>query len=59
MSKGIRGLITYAAEEYDFRPSKTRYVLKCEICDEARRFLVVDLGIHTKELQPDEYYLMD
>jgi hypothetical protein len=54
---GIGGLLSYAAEEYDFEPSKAAYGTKCELCYEIRRFMVVDRGLDSHELQPQGHYL--
>ncbi len=56
--QGIREFLAYAAKEYGFRPSQAHYGLKCELCYEIRRFLVVEKDIHSQELQPREHYLL-
>jgi hypothetical protein len=56
-SGGIGEFVSYAAEAYGFGASKPTYASKCELCYEIRRFLVVDQGIDSKELQPRGHYL--
>lgn len=55
--KGIGEFLEYAAEEYGFKTSETGYASKCELCHEIRRFLVVDQGVDSHELQPRGHYL--
>jgi len=55
--KGIGEFVSYATGEYDFKASDTRYASKCALCYEIRRFLVVDQGIDSHELQPCGHYL--
>ena len=56
-SKGIGGLLAFAAEEYGFVASKSAYASKCELCYEVRRHLAVDTDVDSHELQPLEHYL--
>jgi hypothetical protein len=56
-SGGIGEFVAYAAETYGFKASKPAYASKCELCYEIRRFLMVDRGIDSKELQPHGHYL--
>jgi len=56
-SKGISEFVTYATEKYNFTPSKSKYALKCELCYDVRRFLVVEKEVDSKELQPHGHYL--
>lgn len=56
-SNGIGGFLAYVTSLYDFKPSKTEYWLKCELCYEIRRFLVVDKDVESWELQPAGHYL--
>jgi hypothetical protein len=58
-TKGIGGLLSYAVEKYDFQASKTLYAIKCELCYEVRRSLVIDHDVHSRELQPLGHYLND
>ena len=55
-SEGIGALFDYAAPK-GFTPSETGYASKCSLCYAIRRFLVVDKGINSKELQPVGHYL--
>lgn len=56
-SKGIGEFVSYISKEYDFKAHKLTYASKCELCYEVRRYLVVDKGIKSKELQPYGHYL--
>jgi hypothetical protein len=56
-SKGVGEFASYATEVYDFRASKAAYGSKCELCYEIRRFLVVEKGVNSKELQPQGHYV--
>ncbi len=53
--RGIAGLYEMVSEEYDFQP-KDRYLSKCHLCTEIRRFLVVLCGADFKDLQPKGFY---
>jgi hypothetical protein len=53
--KGIAGLFDFVTNRYDFRPSKG-YVSKCHLCFDLRRYLVLNKGIISRELQPKGYY---
>lgn len=55
-TKGINGLLEYACQNYDFKP-KEKYISKCDICCDIRKFLVKDCELRTKELQPSEFYM--
>lgn len=56
-SKGIGSFVHYAAERYGFQPSRSSYGWKCELCFEARRYLVIHQKVESKELQPPGHYL--
>jgi hypothetical protein len=56
-SGGIGEFVSYAAEAYGFEAPKPTYASKCELCFEVRRFLVVDRGGDSKELQPRGHYI--
>jgi len=53
---GVGGLLQYAKENYDFKPAKTGYAHKCELCAEIRFFLVNQAGVTSHELQPVRHY---
>jgi hypothetical protein len=52
---GVARLLAEAAES-GFKPKKTAYASKCELCVEARGFLAVEAKAATKDLRPLEYY---
>lgn len=52
---GINGLYNLACEEHGFAASE-RYLSKCHLCFEIRRFLVIEKNIQTRELQPRSFY---
>ena len=57
-ARGIGELLTYARGEYGFVPTnKSGYALKCDLCYDIRRFLVVEYGLDSPELQPRGHYL--
>jgi hypothetical protein len=56
-SKGIGAFVSHAAELYNFVASRAAYGSKCELCYEIRRFLVVEKGVNSKELQPQGHYV--
>ena len=55
-ANGIGEFLAYATEEYGFRPSDAGYALKCELCYDIRRFLAVEKGLDSHELQPRGHY---
>lgn len=56
-SQGIGGLVSHAEKNYGFRTSRETYASKCALCYEIRRFLVIDKGVTSKELQPGGHYI--
>jgi hypothetical protein len=56
-SRGIGGFVSYAKKQYGFSASRTEYASKCALCHEIRRFLVIDKGVTSKELQPVGHYM--
>jgi organic radical activating enzyme len=52
---GIPGLYKLATQKYGFKP-KTEYISKCHLCYDIRRFLVIDQGIESPDLQPLGFY---
>jgi hypothetical protein len=53
---GIRGLVKMAEDSVGFRPQKNLYINKCDLCTEARTFLVQNDYHGSKELNPAEFY---
>ncbi len=56
-SGGIAEFIEYAAELYDYTPPRDGYSSKCALCHDARRFLVTERQLNSKELQPQGHYV--
>ncbi len=54
-SKGIKGFLDIAVQEYDFQPD-AYYVSKCHLCFEIRSFLVKEKQLQSLELQPASFY---
>ncbi len=55
LSRGIKGLYEMVRSDYDFKPS-ARYLCKCHLCLDIRRFLVLGKGINSPDLQPIQFY---
>ncbi|ADQ07964.1 Radical SAM domain protein [Caldicellulosiruptor hydrothermalis 108] len=55
-TKGIKGLFEFAKENYDYTPSK-RFLNKCSLCFDIRKFLVLEKNIEAPDLGPREFYL--
>lgn len=56
-ARGIGEFLAYARERFEFHPSRSLYGSKCELCYEIRRFLVVNRGLTSHELQPVGHYV--
>ncbi len=54
-SKGIGGLVELAVEEYGYKP-KPEYAGKCDLCNDIRTYLVLDLELDLPDLQPTNHY---
>ena len=54
-NKGINGLYQIAAEEFGFVP-KEKYVSKCHLCLDIRRFLVLEKEREINEFGPKGFY---
>ena len=53
--EGIGGLFDLASRRYDFRPSNG-YLSKCHLCFDIRRYMVMEQGVASRELQPKGFY---
>ncbi|MBN2007712.1 radical SAM protein [candidate division KSB1 bacterium] len=53
---GISGLLSYAEKDFSFVPAQEAYGIKCKLCYEIRRFLVIKKGWKSHELQPEGHY---
>ena len=56
---GIGALLTYAAAAYGFVPLQATYATECQLCYEIRRYLVIERGIRSRELEPSGHYRYD
>ena len=54
-SEGIGGLYSMARHRFNFAPND-RYISKCHLCLEIRKYLVNECGVKSVELQPEEFY---
>ncbi|HHU77944.1 MAG TPA: radical SAM protein [Clostridiales bacterium] len=52
---GIKGLAEYAVKEYGYKP-ESEYAGKCDLCQDIRSWLVLELGLNLPDLQPADYY---
>lgn len=55
-NKGPAALYRVAVEEYGFEP-QAKYISKCHLCHDIRRFLVIEKGVGTNEFGPRQFYL--
>jgi len=55
-AEGIGALAACAADQYGFTAAEAGYTSKCELCYEIRRYLVVERGVASPELQPAGHY---
>lgn len=53
--QGIGGLFAIAARDYGYAPAG-RYMSKCDLCLDIRKYLVLEKGMDSPELQPQEFY---
>jgi len=54
--EGIKGLYKLVHKEYGFNDSRKKYISKCHLCYDIRKFLLLEKGIRDIELQPEGYY---
>ena len=54
---GIRGLVKIAEDTVGYFPQKDLYINKCDLCNEARAFLVKNDYSGSDELMPKEFYI--
>ena len=54
-SEGVNGLLRKVREEYNFVPQRF-YMSKCHLCQEIRKYLVINQNVNSIELQPLEFY---
>lgn len=54
-TKGIKGLLELAVEEYGYR-LKPKYAGKCDLCFDIRSFLVLEQKAELPDLHPWDYY---
>lgn len=53
--QGIKSFFDLAVSRYGFEPAE-RYLSKCHLCFDIRRYLVLDKNVDFKELQPSGHY---
>jgi len=53
--KGVGGLLDLVSNRYNFKPSQ-EYISKCHLCFDIRRYLVLEQGLNSRELQPKGFY---
>ena len=54
-SEGIKAFYEMAVNKYEFKPGD-KYLNKCHLCLEIRKYLVNGINIESMELQPKQYY---
>ncbi len=54
-ASGIKYLLNTAKKKYGFNP-KEKYISKCDLCLDIRKFLVLKKQINSVELKPIEFY---
>jgi len=54
-SEGIRGLYSMASQRFNFTPNNS-YISKCHLCLDIRKHMVINCGVKSVELQPEEFY---
>ena len=53
--EGINGFGDLAVRKYGFKPSR-EYLSKCDLCFDIRKYLVLQVGENSRELQPKGFY---
>ena len=53
---GIQGIYKMAQDAFDYRPARTRYINKCDLCTEIRTLFVQNSYGGPAELNPLEFY---
>ena len=54
--QGIKGLYGLAHNNYGFKPERSDYINKCDLCTDIRTFLIHHTPGTFKELQPSAFY---
>ena len=55
-NRGINGFYQYAIKYYNYKPSEEKFLNKCHLCFDIRKYLVREKNIQSIELAPYEYY---
>jgi hypothetical protein len=55
IDSGVQGLLKIAERDYGFKP-QAAYISKCHLCFHIRKFLILECGIKSPELQPRDFY---
>ncbi len=53
--KGIQSLFDFAVEGHGYSPTRM-FISKCDLCTDIRKFLVLERGVVSHELQPSGFY---
>lgn len=53
--KGVNGLYERASKEFGF-VSEKKYISKCDLCFDIRKYLVLEKRVDSKDLKPVEFY---
>ena len=53
---GIKGLFDLAHRNFEYRPARSKYINKCDLCTEIRSVMATRANGGRAELQPKEFY---
>ena len=56
VGQGIGGLWQWAQDRHGFRPTRSGYINKCDLCTDIRTHLVQNTSAEFTELRPKEFY---
>ena len=54
--QGIKGLYDLAHNDYGFKPKRSGYINKCDLCTDIRTFIIHHAPATFKDLQPPTFY---
>ncbi len=55
-NRGINGFYQYAIKNYNYKPTEDKFLNKCHLCFDIRKYLVIEQDLGSPELSPKEYY---
>jgi len=55
-NRGINGFFQYALKHFNYKPAEDKFLNKCHLCFDIRKYLVQEKKIQSVELAPKEYY---